>query len=91
MGFKDIKDLDDWWLWLWLSDDKTEGSTPELTVIVSSTKVVPSPVQGEDFPPVSGLGVGLISNVTVFLSTKTEEINTNTKWLIMKLKVLDIS
>ena len=56
----------------WLLHDFTEGSFPDVTVIVSSNGV-PSAVFSVDFSPVSGRWEWT-SNVTVFLSTEKRKV-----------------
>ena len=68
VGSREMKDV-----WKeWLLPDFTEGSFPDVTVIVSSNGV-PSAVFSVDFSPVSGRWEWT-SNLTVFLSTEKRKV-----------------
>lgn len=71
VGLREMKDV---WK-VWLLPDFTEGSFPDVTVIVSSNGV-PSAVFSVDFSPVSGRWEWT-SNVTVFLSTEKQSNTSN--------------
>ena len=68
VGSREMKDV---WK-VWLLPDFTEGSFPDVTVIVSSNGV-PSAVFSVDFSPVSGRWEWT-SNLTVFLSTEKSKV-----------------